>query len=79
MQPLSLIVEIEITLSSSLFINDDVSITFGLIVYHSLPIFADKFNDLNFRNGNFAACLWYTILSGIGLLSCVVTCFDQNK
>lgn len=55
------------------------SIAFCLIVYHSLPIFADKFNDLNFRNGNFTACLWYTIISGIGLLSSVITCFDPKK
>ena len=56
-----------------------VGISFAILFYFSLPIFADKMNDLNFQNGDFSACLTYIILGGIALVSSIVACFDPKK
>ncbi len=56
-----------------------VAFAFGIVIYYSLPIFADKFNNLNFQNGEFSAVLLYCILSGIALLFSIIPCFDNKK
>ncbi len=56
-----------------------VAFAFGIVIYYSLPIFADKFNNLNFQNGEFSAVLLYSILSGIALLFSIIPSFDNKK
>ena len=56
-----------------------VSIAFGVVIYYSLPIFADKFNDLNFQNGEYSQVLLYSILSGIAVIFSILPRFDEKK
>lgn len=88
--PMALILLIVAVLASiaSFFLNQSylplisaliVSIAFGVVIYYSLPIFADKFNDLNFQNGEYSQVLLYSILSGIAVIFSIIPCFDEKK
>lgn len=56
-----------------------IAATFAILFYYSLPIFADKANDLNFQNGDYGACLAYVIMGAIATISSIVACFDPKK
>ncbi len=52
---------------------------FAVTLYNALPIYADHFNDLNFQNGVYGACVAYVVIAAIACLCNIVACFDPKK
>lgn len=52
----------------------------GFIFMNAAPIVADRYNDLNFRNGDFNSVVVYLVLGSLMGITSVVACFgDKNE
>lgn len=51
----------------------------GLIFMNAAPIVADRYNDLNFRNGDFNSVVVYLVLGSLMGIASVVACFEDKK